>query len=147
MWQISSRWMCICRVGREDYYPSSLADMDGDMNVIMLLPCRSILGKGKKSKPKKQQPKSLVVQILLLHSVLSIFALPTWRLHGLFPLDMQPEDLSKVVHVKIPTQYLQHGVQTEGKKQPAGTYGPNKNICCIQSHAYIVMHIMLCESP
>ena len=40
---------------------------------------------------------------------------------------MQPEDLSKVVHVKIPSQYLQHGVQTEGKKQPAGTYGTNKN--------------------
>ena len=32
----------------------------------------------------------------------------------------QPEDLSKVVHVKIPKQYWQLGAQTDGKKQPKG---------------------------
>ena len=49
---------------------------------------------------------------------------------------MQPEDLSKVVHVKIPPQYLQHGVQTEGKKQPAGTYGTNEHLLLIYVHTY-----------
>ena len=54
---------------------------------------------------------------------------------------MQPEDLSKVVHVKIPPQYLQHGVQTEGKKQPAGTYVWKTFASYI--HAYVVMHITI----